>query len=395
MNVFGILKTLVIFALSFLVFLEFPLFVGGMAAKNTLLNDEFYLNEFERQQVYATAKDYFVQFAGEMELGSGISKEQQGQLVEKLSDAVPESYLANQTSILFKNAFSYVKGEKDSLSLIVDFRPIKPSLSKAASDALFDNANTQYAGEEFALPQIPGVTPSGCNDLASCLQHCRLPQNSVECSAFFDAAGVSGALMPSQLSSLLGGGGATDLSNIDSLIENQIPDTLDLTEQLGASGAEQFAQVRSYVKTANLAFLIIFLLILVELSLLAVLEWDVWRAGKRVSLLILSCAVSSAVPAVFILLFGAGFVRGAIPADLQATPLAQKALAIALDLQSEVAMQILIYSVIVLLIGGGLYTAVHFGKKKYGKETEEKEKEEKKEAKEEKEMKAAKKKRER
>ncbi len=368
MDAVSLIRKALVVILAFLVFLELPILVGAWAAKDTLLDENFYLKELSRREIYSLAKDQAISMASGLDAGEAITKDEQMALAGKLADAVPNSYLDSQARVLLGNMLGYLKGQKSELSLELDLTSVRPALSKTATDFLLLQMKDKYSGADFAIPPMPGV-PVACTNLISCIEYCRDSSHTQECDTFLEASGLLSAPgAPPELATVFGSG--QGFSGIDSLVQEKIPEKVVLTGYIDAQAMKSINEIRDAIATINSAILWGFLLVLAQLFLIALIEFDVWKGAKKISATLFSCSFSIAVPALITYFLLPNLVSSSVPLQMMQMPLVSATTLIAIDLGQEISVKTILSAALVFIIAGALFLAARFLPQKFQKKEE-------------------------
>lgn len=169
MSALGILKKIVLAILAFLLVCNLVALVVLLNFKATAFEPKFYEDELEKLQVYGAAKNLIAEMLIQQlpaQLTAIIPAER---LREEIKNAIPDSWMKVQFKNLMQNTFSYLKGEKQTLSLEISLAEVKSSLQAFAEDYVAQNIPPELAGA-ININQLLSSLPDSF-DLSSMFQN--------------------------------------------------------------------------------------------------------------------------------------------------------------------------------------------------------------------------------
>ncbi len=310
-------RTIVVAFLVFVLVLSLGTANLVVGAERTVLNGDYVSDSLAEEEAYSVLID---EAQTQLEAETDSSVTQEGPAPEQLLSAVvTEAYLKNQTEANIDRAYAYLHGDREDLYLAINTTPLKDDLAAELASQLLDEQGLsefdpglaemiesesafESAREEFKAEQLARIQaetePELTQEQLETAYEDRRDQIREEAIAELETR-VEESDQPAELQSVL-----IDLGTlrIDALLDpdmtypefmsaveqiraeleeaveqltreqldEELPDTMELTEELGAEEREQLDQLRGLVSILDL---LVFVLPLVALGGALLIGW--------------------------------------------------------------------------------------------------------------------------
>lgn len=270
MDVLRIAGIICLVILSFVISASVPPLLIAHSAKEVVFNAAFYEGQFEKYGLYDKIRDTAIDSLSNMgggnigEEGNAITDELKASLKERIKAAIPTSWVKAQANGMLENLLSFLKGEKDNLELKISLEEIKPNIVAVAENVTEEemgNAAEKQLNEtlggnaaQFDALLASGIGPGGCSSIADCIAYCSRPENIEECNNISKELG----LPP------LGTLESATMTNVSEMIDEQIPDEIDIGKEMEKSGSYQ--SIVNARDTLKIVFLVTDILWLVPIG---------------------------------------------------------------------------------------------------------------------------------
>ena len=277
MDILKIIGMFFLVILSFVVLASVPPLILAHSAKAVVFSPAFYEGQFEKHNLYEKVRDVAIDSLSNMGEGeTAIPEELKADLKERIKTAMPASWVKKQANGLLENLLSFLKGEKEKLELKISLKEIKPDIATAAEDIMEKSMETMIEEKiNETLGGIPpqldellksGMGPGGCSSVSKCVIYCSEPENKEECDKFSEGIGLP--LLGTEAESL----GIMPSANFTAVVEEQIPDEIDMGKEMEKSGAyQQMVEVRDTLKTAFFVMDILWIVPILALVLIVLI----------------------------------------------------------------------------------------------------------------------------
>jgi len=126
-----LLRKIALFFLMFILVIDIPIIVMSSFTNGVILNEDFYMDEFEKIGLYSSLE---IQIE-EMMVGEEYAEEG-----DKIREAITEQWIRTQVDVNIINLIGYLRGEQDTFAPIISTKEIK--------EALFEGADLSDLEEE-------------------------------------------------------------------------------------------------------------------------------------------------------------------------------------------------------------------------------------------------------
>lgn len=157
-------------SILFLILLVAVGYVGMVyTVHKTVLNNDFYKEEFVKYQIYSKASDAIFE-AATNSFGNNVqlSEVQRADLRSRFDEALPPKVIAEKVNILVKSTLDYINGESNSINLTVDIKDQRTEIVAFlvyAAPIINPQLNNQMITPDMLEAQVSPVIPDSI-DLA-------------------------------------------------------------------------------------------------------------------------------------------------------------------------------------------------------------------------------------
>lgn len=356
-----ILKYLTLVTLCLLLIADLPLLLFLLNAKAALLEPTTYSKALKDNNAYATAREAAVNKGFEVLEDNNqlkdfrVPKSAVKTAVERI---FTDEWLESQTDRMLQNFFSYLKGEKQTLSLNVSLKAIKANIVPETQDLVDEVFEEQADRLLDQYYRVPGGAP--CQSLEECEQLCNSPQYAQLCQQFASQFGVEEVSVQAIKNHFK----RQVQANLSSQLEF-IPDSVDLAEPLknDAQTMESFEQVRETIQTFYTALNVLLIATIALILLIAIVAFIPFHPVSAIRWVGFPLFISGTITALAAH-FGPAYLQQAanqqIPPELAAETLFTLAKNIVFSIISQIASTTLLQAAIIAALGFILFTGSFF-----------------------------------